>query len=393
LSDRVFIPTGEGGVGVFERITASKPVVDLIEKNRGKDSANSESDDLDMHVHDSSLPVGDSTDVIETSADSGDSTFSPCTQPPDQEGIFLLANRQYAKFQHGLWYLSYPTPKEAAQSEWNIPGNMIPSDRYPDQSWVLYSHGRKDAFFGEIVTPGAKVKIDEITNPTTTNVVGIAVAPTNGVIRQEGVSMEKAKKPFHEVVAEKLIAQLEQGTAPWQRPWNPDEAGGFLPYNPLTGKRYKGINTLNLLSEDRNDNRWMTYKQAGELGGQVREGEKSTGVQYWKFTDEQIKRDDNGNPVLDGEGKPVKVVVKLERPRVFFASVFNAEQIDGLPPLEKKEVTWNPIERAENILAASRADIHHNGGSRAFYRPSTDSIHLPEKGQFPTAENYYAKTG
>lgn len=389
-SDRVFIPTGEGGVGVFERITASKPVVDLIEKNRGKDSANSESDDLDMHVHDSSLPVGDSTDVIETSADSGDSTFSPCTQPPDQEGIFLLANRQYAKFQHGLWYLSYPTPKEAAQSEWNIPGNMIPSDRYPDQSWVLYSHGRKDAFFGEIVTPGAKVKIDEITNPTTTNVVGIAVAPTNGVIRQEGVSMEKAKKPFHEVVAEKLIAQLEQGTAPWQRPWTPDDGGGFLPYNPLTGNRYKGINTLHLLSEDRNDNRWMTYKQAGEFGGQVRKGEKGTGVQYWKFTDEQTKRDDNGNPVLDGEGNPVKVVVKLERPRVFFATVFNAEQIDGLPPLEKKEQTWDPIERAENILAASGAYINHNGGSRAFYRPSTDSIHLPEKGQFPTAENYYA---
>jgi hypothetical protein len=62
-----------------------------------------------------------------------------------------------------------------------------------------------------------------------------------------------------------------------------------------------------------------------------------------------------------------------------------------LPPIQKKEHTWDPIERAEGILTAFfGADIHHNGGSRAFYRPLTDSIHLPDKGQFPTAENYYA---
>ncbi|PPC90846.1 MAG: hypothetical protein CTY34_06195 [Methylobacter sp.] len=291
-TDRVFMPTGENGVGVFERITASKPVVDLIEKNRGNE-------------------VNDADD--------------------DQEyGIPNIAST------------SSSTTNEAVIPDSNV-GNSTKTN-----------------------------KSDE---------------PNN---RQEVISMDKAKKPFHETVAEKLIEQLEQGTAPWQRPWNSDEVGGFLPYNPVTGNRYKGINTLHLLSQDRNDNRWMTYKQAGELGGQVRKGEKGTGVQYWKFTDEQTKRDESGNPVLDGEGNSVKVVVKLERPRVFFATVFNAEQIDGLPPLEKKEVTWDPIERAENILAASGAALNHNGGGRAFYRPSTDSIHLPDKGQFPTAENYYA---
>ena len=208
---------------------------------------------------------------------------------------------------------------------------------------------------------------------------------------QETVEMRNnhSKPSFSELVAEKLIKQLEEGTAPWQRPWNPGESGAFLPYNPVTGNRYKGINSIYLLSQNYDDQRWMTYKQATEAGAQVRKGEKGTGVQYWKFTEEHIEKDGDGKPVLDGEGNPVKVVVQLERPRGFFATVFNGEQIDGLPPIQKQEHTWNPIERAEGILTASGADIHHNGGSRAFYRPLTDSIHLPDKGQFPTAENYY----
>ena len=158
----------------------------------------------------------------------------------------------------------------------------------------------------------------------------------------------------------------------------------------MTGNRYKGINVLHLISQERDDQRWMTYKQAADAGAQVRKGEKGTGIQYWKFSDEHIKKDAAGKPILDGDGKPVKEIIRLERPRAFFATVFNAEQIDGLPPIQRKEQTWNPIERAEGILAASGAEINHNGGSRAFYRPSTDSIHLPDKGQFPNAENYYA---
>uniref|UniRef100_UPI0035CD0389 ArdC family protein n=1 Tax=Rugamonas fusca TaxID=2758568 RepID=UPI0035CD0389 len=75
---------------------------------------------------------------------------------------------------------------------------------------------------------------------------------------------------------------------------------------------------------------------------------------------------------------------------MFFATVFNAEQIEGLPPIERREQTWNPIERAEQILLTSGATVHHGEYDRAFYRPSTDSIHLPDKEQFPTADNYYA---
>ena len=155
--------------------------------------------------------------------------------------------------------------------------------------------------------------------------------------------MDKAKKPFHEIVAEKLIKQLEAGTAPWQRPWDAGKVGAFLPYNPVTDNRYKGINVLVLLSQNRDDQRWMTYKQADEAGAQVRKGEKGTGIQYWKFIDEHNKKDDTGKPLVDKQGKPVKEYIKLERPRVFFATVFNAEQIEGLPPLQRREQTWIPF--------------------------------------------------
>ena len=198
-----------------------------------------------------------------------------------------------------------------------------------------------------------------------------------------------AKKPFHEVVAEKLIEQLKQGTAPWQMPWKAGDGGGMMPFNPTTGKRYKGINAIHLLSQGRDDQRWLTFNQAKAAGAQVRKGEKSTSIQYWKFEEEQTKRDENNKPVLDGKGDPIKVRVRLERPKMFMANVFNAEQIDGLPLYQKPVQTWNALERAETILQASGADIRH-GGDRAYYRPSTDNIQLPDKAQFPSADNYYA---
>lgn len=203
--------------------------------------------------------------------------------------------------------------------------------------------------------------------------------------------MAEAKKPFHEQVAEKLIEQLKAGTAPWQKPWEPGNPGSLIPINPTTGKRYKGINAIQLMSQGHSDQRWLTYKQAAAVGAQVRRGEKGTPIQYWKFSEEQTKIDEQtGKPVLDAKGEPVKETVQLERPRVFFATVFNAEQIDGLPPMQRKEQSWNAVERAEHILAASGVPIRHGEHDRAFYRPSTDSIHLPSKGQFPSADNYYA---
>nr|WP_229202225.1 zincin-like metallopeptidase domain-containing protein [Pseudoduganella aquatica] len=203
--------------------------------------------------------------------------------------------------------------------------------------------------------------------------------------------MSEMSKSFVETVAERLIDQLKEGVAPWQKPWQPGEAGAAMPTNPVTGNRYKGINALHLMSQDHEDQRWMTYKQAASIGAQVRKGEKGTPIQYWKFSEEQTQTDANDKPMLDADGKAVKHTVRLERPALFMATVFNAEQIDGLPPQQpRKEQAWAASERAEGILQATGANVRHGEQDRAFYRPATDTIHLPNKGQFDSADRYYA---
>jgi antirestriction protein ArdC len=196
------------------------------------------------------------------------------------------------------------------------------------------------------------------------------------------------KQPYYKMIADRLIKQLEEGTAPWQKPWEPGLER--LPHNPVSGTRYKGANALWLAMQGRSDPRWMTYKQAQKIGAQVQKGEKSVWVQYWKFTDQVPKKDEKGKILRDGKGRPITEEVVLDRPKVFSSRVFNAEQIKGLPPLEKKEPAWDRHERAERILAGSGAKILHDQADRAFYRPSTDSIHLPDHEQFKAADNYYA---
>ncbi|WP_010655144.1 zincin-like metallopeptidase domain-containing protein [Fluoribacter dumoffii] len=198
------------------------------------------------------------------------------------------------------------------------------------------------------------------------------------------------KMPYHQVVANQIIESLKAGTAPWLKPWDPGTGSDQVPYNPVTGKRYRGINALYLMLNQSDDNRWLTYKQAQSMDAQVRKGEKGTTIQYWKFQEERIKLDDAGKSVLDEHGHPLKVHVNLERPKVFYATVFHASQIDNMPELIAKEPDWSLIERAEKLLHHSGAAIIHSEADRAFYRLSTDSIHLPPKEQFKSAANYYA---
>lgn len=201
------------------------------------------------------------------------------------------------------------------------------------------------------------------------------------------------KAPYYEQVANKLIEQLEAGTAPWQKPWAPGSI--HLPHNPVSGMRYKGSNAMWLELQGRGgtlltSGRWITYKQAQGVGAQVRRGEKGTLVQYWKLTDQIPVKDERERPLLDGDGNKVYRTVQLERPKVFAAVVFNAEQIDGLPPLEIKAPAWNRHERAEAELKASGVEIRHDQADRAFYRPATDRIHLPARDSFKSADTFLA---
>ena len=197
-----------------------------------------------------------------------------------------------------------------------------------------------------------------------------------------------AVRDFYEEVAEKFIEKLKEGTAPWQREW--DAGAGMMPLNPTTGNRYRGINVLILMAQDRDDSRWMTYRQAQKIGAQVKKGEKGTPIIYWKTHEEQTLKDEQGKIRIGKDDKPLKILVELERPRAFLSRVFNAEQIDGLPPVIKPDRQWNPVERAEALLKQSGAVIRHRAQSRAFYSLRDDTITLPEQGQFYDAKGYYA---
>lgn len=201
-------------------------------------------------------------------------------------------------------------------------------------------------------------------------------------------------KALHVQVAEKLIEQLKAGTAPWQKPWTSDNLPAFeLPYNAVTGNRYKGINTFSLLAGGYEDPRWMTFNQASANEWKVRKGEKASVIQFVKATDLVTKRDEQGKPVLNAEGKPVKVMVKLDRPIITTAWVFNAAQVDGISALQKpniKELGWDPVERAEKLIAGSGAEILHKAGDRAFYSPFRDKITMPLREQFSAPDKYYA---
>ena len=208
---------------------------------------------------------------------------------------------------------------------------------------------------------------------------------------------DSERRPWHEQVAATIIEALERGTAPWVHPWDP----GLMPsppVNALTGKPYRGINQLWLSMQqygyDKKDPRWCSYKQARELGAQVKKGARGTLVQYWKQEERRLIRDEQGRPVLDEQGRKRYEVISLERPRVFHAVVFHASQIDGLTPLPEqkagKDTAFERHQAAERLLTASNAKIFHNQMNSAFYRPSTDEIHLPEKGQFRSPDGYYA---
>lgn len=186
-----------------------------------------------------------------------------------------------------------------------------------------------------------------------------------------------------------IVNALERGTRPWVRPWTAEHAAGPIT-RPLRhdGTPYRGINVLSLWATAMERHYvapiWMTYRQAIELGGHVRKGEKAAPVVYANT----LTKSDT-DPATGGD---------VERAIWFLKgyAVFNIEQIDGLPPhyleLAEPEPRLAPpvrIARADAFFAATGAVINHGGG-RAFYRPSTDSIQMPPLQAFRDDESYYA---
>lgn len=176
---------------------------------------------------------------------------------------------------------------------------------------------------------------------------------------------------IHEIVLEKIMAAMAEGIVPWSKPWST-----FLPRNGKSNKKYRGINMLLLGMANHQDPRWFTFKQAQDLGGMVRKGEKSSLVVFWQMKE----YDDPNSP----DGK--KVV-----PFLRYYNVFHSSQIDGmnLPPLTQRPCEINV--EAETILANMPAMPKIvTGKAQASYSKATDTISMPLQSSFINDDEYYA---
>jgi antirestriction protein ArdC len=207
--------------------------------------------------------------------------------------------------------------------------------------------------------------------------------------------MSKNFKPLHEQIAAKLIAELEAGTSPFQKPWNDSNEPAFtIPVNPTTNKNYRGLNSLWLAMQGYTDPRWMTLKQASYAKYSVEKGAKATLINFVKTHNIEAVRDGEGQKIKD-DGVTRTNVTELEKPVITKAFVFNAQQIKGMPPLEeylkqKQDLQkWDPVERAESLIVQSKAVINH-GGNDAYYSKFRDAIQLPLRQQFDNETKYYA---
>ena len=188
------------------------------------------------------------------------------------------------------------------------------------------------------------------------------------------------------IVTEKIINLLEQGIVPWRRPWS---ATG-LPCNLVSKKPYRGVNLLLLSATKYISPLWLTMKQANELGGSVRKGERSQIVVFWKV-DQIAKAETETDPEKDAADEK-------SRPRFVlrYYRLFNLEQcelpqavLDKLPKSETHQ--HDPIEAAERIIAGmpNPPEIQY-AGSKAYYSPITDRITLPPRELFISAEEFSA---
>src|SRR3984893_16673830 len=188
-------------------------------------------------------------------------------------------------------------------------------------------------------------------------------------------------------ITDQIVSELERGVRPWFKPWTAEHVAGRIT-RPLRGNGvpYQGINVLMLWSAAMPKGYaapiWMTFKQALDLKAHVRKGEEGSLVVY---ADKIIRTETDANT---GE--------EAERAIPFMKgyTVFNVEQIDGLPehyyakPAPRTE-TVQRIERAETFFAATGATIRQ-GGTMALYSVTHDHVQMPPIEAFRDAESYYA---
>ena len=182
-------------------------------------------------------------------------------------------------------------------------------------------------------------------------------------------------KDIYEIITARFIDQLKRGTVPWQKPWMGVQ-------NIVSKKPYRGINSLILGGSDFQSPYWLTFKQAHDLGGNIKKGEKSTPVIYYKLFE---KRDDYGNMILGSNGRPTRI------PFIRWSNAFNLDQTEGIeaPAQTPTQEVIQPLDKAAKIVSEAKTCPIYHTGFAAVYSPTEDVIRMPAQKTFRSPESYY----
>lgn len=192
-------------------------------------------------------------------------------------------------------------------------------------------------------------------------------------------------------LVDNLIKNLEKGYLFSPESWN---GAAFRPHNPVSNAFYNGGNRFKLMFIEKvneyNDPRWVTFKQAQSMDWKIKKDAKGVLLEKWIFTKEKILKDENGKIVKDKDGKAVKETVKLDKPIANYFIVFNATQVDGIPPLEPlKPLTHDEtLKLADNIINSSECPITETIEGSAYYSPTKDTITLPLRDSFKSTDAF-----
>jgi antirestriction protein ArdC len=203
------------------------------------------------------------------------------------------------------------------------------------------------------------------------------------------VGVVVSKVDVYQEVADAIDARLAAGVVPWRKPFpGYGRAGIQLPRNYNSNRPYRGINVFLLAFAGYESPYWLTFKGAQSAGGQVRKGERSTLIVFWK----RLLVEDKEKP---GEKKAIMFLR--------YYRVFNVEQCDGIDPTrgageqpEEDTFDHDSIEDAESITAdyfgREGAPTLTHGGNVAYYAPGRDVVNVPDLERFEKTEEYYSAT-
>ncbi|PVY40855.1 ArdC family protein [Pontibacter virosus] len=191
-----------------------------------------------------------------------------------------------------------------------------------------------------------------------------------------------------EQVTNEIIAELQKGKVIWQKPWS----SYGLPKNYASGRPYEGFNAFYLHHVTEKNNYtapyFLTFRQAQEMGGRVRKGQKGNPIVYWKIYEAKEQEQPADQDVARKEKNSKKFVP-------FLWTVFNIDQVEGVDfhlPEKLRRSGQQLIEACQRVVdgfPSPRPRILH-GGSQAWYAPGTDTVQVPEPKRFLSPEAFHA---